>query len=68
MMQVQVLNLMWRRVVIQITNTAQPLRMEEHNAITQHLLLPTVAHLVVAQALAVVAEVVQVADLVNLRS
>ena len=68
MMRVLVLNLMWHRVVIRITNIGQHLWMEVRSVITQHLLLPTVVHLVVVQVPAVVAEVVQVADLVNVRS
>ena len=68
MRRVLILNLMWHLAVIRITNTDLLPPMEERNVTTQHLLHHIVALvLAVVQALGV-AEVVQVADLVNLRS
>ena len=67
-MRAQVLSLMLRHVVIQIMNTGQHLLMEAKERTLIPLLLTVVLVLGVVQAPAVVAEVVQVAVLVNLRS
>ena len=67
MVQVLALNNTWHRAVIQITSTGLLPWMEVRSVIIQLLLHLTVVHLVV-QAPEAVAEVVQVAVLVNLRS
>jgi hypothetical protein len=68
MMLVQVLNLMQLHVVTLIMNTGLHLWMEELNAIIHPLAPLTVVLALVEVLVPVVAEVVQVAVLVNLRS